>query len=324
MDNGTIIEQGYFTADGNAKLLELPSGVDWLEITNYTEYAASNSGHGYKYFWQRGLGTSGFMEYHPAADHTAAVNVITGAFTEFDQSTYAGGSWVSVSAGTNATAPSYSTGDTTGLATGSIVRLKGTNQYDLNGIDFTVDSVVASTSFDLANTLATAPGSTAGASGYYKLVAPTLEIYNMFRPAVRNIGKITQATQAVVTTLVDHNFEDGSLIRFSIPSEYGMVELDGLVGTVVSQTAGTFTVDIDTTGFSAFTYPTATVAASAISPAIANPIGASTDLSYNIGGNSTEVYNQGVRGMILTAGTAKPAGSVSDVIYWRAGKSFGQ
>ena len=138
MNNGTEIIQGYFTSDGAAKVLDIPSGVDWLELINYTQLTAQTQDRAFKWNWQRGLGEEGFFQYHPAADETVAVEVTAGAFIEFDSATYTGGSWLSVTGGTNITAPVYSTASTAGLSTGSIVRLKTTDHDNLNGVDFSV------------------------------------------------------------------------------------------------------------------------------------------------------------------------------------------
>lgn len=316
-----VIQQGKFTSDGKAKTLKIRSDVDFIKVVNTTQHADTNNGYGVEYVWQRGMGTSMVYQYRPDADHTLATDVASGLISVIDSSNYATGARTAVTAGTDVTRPVYSTGSTTGVLAGGIVRLDSTDQKNLNGLDFSVDAVTLNTEFRLANTLATAPGVAAGASGYYRLVAPNLEIYRMFTPSNRNIANITQATSAVVTTLVDHGYSVGQRVKFKVPESYGMKKLDGLTGNITAVTAGppnTFTVDIDTSAFTAFQFPDYTetpfVHASVV-PQGDNP--GYSDYMTAPGA----FYNQGFIGVVLNAGTAAPGGSLNDVIYWTAYKS---
>jgi len=318
MADGTLIQKGSFTADGNNKTLKIRSDVDKLVIENQTQWAASNNGYGFRYTWYKDMGTSALMEFHPAADHTSAVNTSAAAITLINSSTYAGGSWVAMTAGTNAVGPQYSTASTAGLATGSIVRIKSTDQTNLNGLDFSIDSIVANTTFDLANNLATAPGKVAGAAGSYKLVAPNVETYSMFTPSNRNIANISKAASGVVTTLVDHGYSVGQKVKFHIPADYKMIELDSVEANITAVTASTFTIDIDTSGYTAFVFPTYDKTPFVYADVV--PVGdaKNTAVMYN---NPSKFYNQGYIGVILTSGTASPAGNLNDVIRWTAYKS---
>lgn len=69
------------------------------------------------------------------------------------------------------------------------------------------------------------------------------------RPPLTITG-ITQADPAVVTS-PDHGYQVGWIVAFT--GVEGMTEINGMRGTVLSVTTDTYTVDIDTTGFSAFT-----------------------------------------------------------------------
>lgn len=311
----SIVQTGSFTADGNNKTLKIRSDVDKIVIENITQWAATNNGYGVRYTWYRDMGTTGLMEYHPAADHTLAVNTTASAFEIIDSSDYTLGAWVSVTAGTNVVGPVYSTADTSGLADGCIVRIKSTNHDNLNGIDFSIDSLVTNTSFALANDLATAPGRVAGANGYYRLVAPDIETYNLFAPSYRYITNITQAASAVVTTSVDHGYAIGQRIKFKVPSGYGMTELNNQAGVISAVTTSTFTVDIDTSGYTAFAFPTYDDVP--FDYALATPAGDGKTATTAPG----KVYNQGYIGLILTGGTTGPAGNNADVIRWTAYKA---
>ena len=71
----------------------------------------------------------------------------------------------------------------------------------------------------------------------------------------RTIASITQANPMVVTTDEDHIYVAGMIVRFLIPTAFGMVELNKLEGQVISLTNDTLTIDIDSTNFTPFTYP---------------------------------------------------------------------
>lgn len=327
----TIIQQGRFTADGNAKVLQIRSDFDWIEVFNETAAAQAAADLGYKFYWQKGM-TNGAGFVHTILGTVANDPVTVGAiaasagFTVIDTSGALLGSSVAITAGTNITEPVFTTGSTAGLVTGSIVRLSGmTGQTNLNGYDFAIDTVVTNTSFKMAAALATAPGAAATA-GAYRIVNFEPEYY----PPFRYITNITQAASAVVTVSVPSLYKVGQKIKFSVPdAKFGMVEMDGLEGTVtaVVDTVGTqtVTVDIDSTGFSAFTFPTGAQAlAGGFSKAMVYPVGMNTAqaLSSGVDVLGDAVYNTGYIGVRLAAGTASPAGQAADVISWRAGKSF--
>lgn len=322
MDN-TIIQQGRFTADGNAKTLEIRSDVDWMKVINYTvaDDDTQTTAVGVEYYWQRGMAADTGIEYKKSNAANAAqltTALASGGFTLVDSSANPVGNAVAYSGATNVTQPVVSTASTAGLVAGDIVRLSGdTGMENIMGIDFQITTVVANTSFTIANALANAPGA-AGTGGNYRKI----KFNPLYYPRYRFLANVTAASSAVVTTTVDHGYTVGQEIRFKIPAEYGMVELDGLSGAITAVTASTFTVNIDTSAFTAFTFPLA--ASFPFDFAQCIPLGEDTaealSAAVNILGDAT--VNTGYLGMVLAAGADSPAGSSSDVIYWVAGKSF--
>ena len=65
------------------------------------------------------------------------------------------------------------------------------------------------------------------------------------------IRNITQASSAVVTTHQDHEFEDGDFVYFDL-IQSGMTEINEMEGTVTVLTDTTFSVNINTTSFTAY------------------------------------------------------------------------
>lgn len=393
--DGTIIGQGSFSASttianpnpgsasnqaGSAYTIQIPSGADWVKVYNYTKAGANglnsvyfngtaNAFAGTEFYWQRGMAAgTGMVKYK--ANGAATVDqdtMVTGGFTLYDPSGQTAGSLpfltspVATTASTNATRPVVSTGSTAGLFPGSVVRLNSTAQTDVNGIDFVVGTVVANTSFTLltsTNVLATAPGAIGGA-GFYSIV----NFNPLFYPRRRVVVNITRAVNAQVSTSVAHGLTPGQSIRFEIPSVSGMVQLNPTpennylpvtIATVVDDY--NFTINLDTTAYTAFTYPTIAQQPSQIP--LVMPFGEDTGFALtsntnqvpsiagrqinntNTGILADSTVNTGFLGMILGGGgngtalttpISGPAGTVhfsagdvvdaTDLLYWVAGKS---
>ena len=370
-------------SNANQMIVQIPSGADWMRVSNYTQWGVAgnaagayfngvaNAYIGADFYWQRGMAAgTGIVTYKRAA--TAVLNgdtLLTGGFTLYDpsgQTTGANpllGPAVATTASTNVTRPVVSTANTAGLAVGMVVRLSNTAQTDVNGIDMVVGAVNPGVSFTLltaTNALATAPGAIGGA-GFYRIV------YNansaLFYPRRRVITNITQAVNAQVSTSIAHGLTPGQEVRFNIPSVSGMTQLNPVItnnyfpsGSTVSAIVVSvvddynFTININTTAYTAFTYPT--IAQQPSSFPIVIPFGEDTATSLStaasqvptIGGLpiynaqtgllADSTVNTGFLGMILGIGgngneaaapIIGPAGSIAwsagnvptgDVMYW--------
>jgi hypothetical protein len=392
--DGTILGQGTFVSTPIAAsglgavttyavpyTVQIPSNADWMIVRNYSRYGAvgvttanfqgtANGSIGIEFFWQRGMAAgTGTVIYKGATTAVLSSDtLVSGGFTIYDPSGQSAGSYplvsaaVATTASTNATRPVVSTGSTTGLSVGSVVRMSNTAQTDVDGVDMVVGAVTAGSAFTLltaTNALATAPGAIGGA-GFYRII----NVDPLYYPRRRFITNITQAVNANVSTSVSHGMTPGQAIRFNIPTVSGMIQLNPtaqnnyVTATVVTVVdAYNFTINIDTTGYTAFTFPTiaqqpssfpemtpvgedtATALASNTAQvpldALGNPI-----FNANSGILADSTINVGYLGMILGSGgngTALgtpilgPAGSGStsntgvisapDTMYWVAGKS---
>ena len=357
--DGTILQQGSFTVGATVVpvTVQIPANADFMWVRNYTRQGTVGgaSAYGFRYYWQRGMAAGSAMaEYYANGGAVVTGDTLTsGGFTLFDPSGNPISNSVATTASTNATRPVVSTGSTAGLVVGSVVRLSSTAQTDVNGVDMVVGAVTANTSFTLlaaSNALATAPGAIGGA-GFYRIVNTD----PLFYPRRRFVTNITRATNAQVSTSVAHQYVPGQAVRFTIPAVSGMVQLNPtpdnnyLVCTVASVVDSyNFTINVDTSAFTAFTWPTIAQQPSNF-PEVA-PIGEDTAFALsstaaqtpidlngqqinatNVGILSDSTVNTGFLGMILgtggtgvisTAALTGPAGSVTgDVLYWVAGKS---
>jgi len=72
---------------------------------------------------------------------------------------------------------------------------------------------------------------------------------------VRTILSITNANPMVVTTTQDHGYVAGMNVTFLIPTQFGMVQLNNLNVQVIALTSDTLTINLDSTGFTPFAYP---------------------------------------------------------------------
>jgi hypothetical protein len=316
MSYGTIIQSGSFISSGNAQTLQLRSDLDWMEVYNFTTAAAgSDVSTGVSFKWFRGMPVNdGIYEgYDGGAVYVASTcgALAVGGFNLIDSSSTALGAQVAVTAGTNVAAPVFTVAGIIGLTNGALVRLANTEFANLNGLDFTSSGVGAGT-FTLANALSQAPGLPA-TTGTYRLVP----FDALYYPRKRVIANITAAYPAVVTTLVDHGYTTGQSVRFSVPADEGMVELDNVQATVTVINAGTFSINVDTSAFTAFTFPLA--ANVPCNYAIVKPVGEDSVVAPNVLADAT--INTGYIGIQLAAGVQSPAGVQGNVIYWVAGKS---
>ncbi len=389
--DGTILQQGTFLAntsglanpnpgnatisDSNATIIKIPANADWVKVFNYTKFGAAGASSAYfqgtnnafigiEFYWQRGMAAgTGIVKYKANATNVMnGATLVTGGFTLYDPSGNPLTTSVATTASTNATRPVVSTASTAGISVGTIVRLSATAQSDVNGIDFVVGAVTANTNFTLltaTNALATAPGAIGGA-GFYRIV----KFDPLYYPRRRFVVNVTRAANANVGTSVPHQYVPGQAVRFNIPIESGMVQLNAspannyLLATIVSVVdAYNFTINVDTTSFTAFTWPT--IAQQASSFPEVTPVGEDTGFALtstaaqtpvdlqgvqindtNVGILSDSTVNTGFLGMTLGTGGDSlpggtgiilgPSGSISwsagdaatpDRMYWVAGKS---
>jgi len=320
MDN-TIIQQGSFTSDGNSRIISLRSDVDWMRVYNLTEFFAQNN-VGVEWYWQREFAAFGFnsVRYQKTGgtDTLEGVSTVIGDFELIDSSTQTPGINVAVAATTNAT-PVVVTAAPTTLVTGSIVRLNSiTNAPNIAGFDFEVDNIGGGT-FDMRWNIANAPGA-AGGAGFYRIIP----FDPIFYPRNRFVIDVTVGATTEVLFSVTHGYTVGQQIRFTVPELFSMVELDGLEGTItaVNTVTNTVTVDIDSTAFTAFTFPTSVVIRSNWAQAVPMGINTAQALTSGVDILADATENLGILGMRLFGGQAFPAGANNDQITWVAGKSF--
>jgi len=307
---------GRFTSDGSTKILILPAGVDYMEVLNYTQMATQQStGRGVMFKWQRGMAVDTGVEIKKtnSTDALNGVTLTSGGFSLVDTSDQVPGA---AKTGTTLTkaAPPVCTATAHGFSTGDTVRIySGDLMTQINGLEFTV-TVTGANTFTLTNM----DTNTAAFTANTAFMCRKIPNGPLWVPQKRVITDISVATSAIVTFAVTHGYQVGQIVRMKVPSEFGMVEMDELVGEVTAIGAAdangytnTVTLDIDSSAFTAFAWPT--TAAYLGTPAMAVPVGENNSVITG------SFQNQAYIGISLAAGAQAPAGSASDVIYWRAG-----
>jgi hypothetical protein len=366
--DGTILSQGTFTVGATVvpQIIQIPSNADFMWVKNFTQYGnigTPATATGLNFYWQRGMTPgSAIVEYGANAVQTISGDTIpSGGFTLYDPSGASGGNAaplvgpaVATTATSNLTRPVVTTGSTAGVAVGTVVQVtnNGGAVTSVYGIPMVVSAVTLNTNFTLltaTNALANVPGA-AGTNGFYRII----NVDSPFYPRKRYITNITQAVNPTVSTSIAHGLTPGQAIRFNIPAVSGMTQLNATpqnnaqYATVLSVTDDyDFVIDINTTNFTAFTFPT--VVQQPCSYPEMTPVGENTAEALilpgsqvpSVGGIQIPNTNTGILadstvntlylGMILgtggighalTAAISGPAGSVTgDVMYWVAGKS---
>lgn len=262
------------TTGGVAEFVTLPYKPVRFSMLNKTKWGTSASAQ-----IVRAVGYSddaaGTAYYESTAGSSSSAltstKITTGGFTFVEAGTPAYGPVIALASTyvTQASAALVTTASAHGLAVGDVVLLYGTtSMLQIAGIEYTVQTVGSSTTFTIdVNSSGFASAATAGFMK--KVLYPDL-----YLPGNRYITAISSSgVNTVVTTSVNNQFAIGQEVQFNIPPEWGMVQLNQLKGYVISVTSNTATVNIDSSAFSAFAYPTSAVASRGLTFPQITPIG---------------------------------------------------
>jgi hypothetical protein len=271
-----IIEGGSFTSDSTlSKQVALSCAPDLFWIRNRTAWGDDAAETSVESWYRIGM-AAGAAQTADQAVTTGILSseaVTSGGFTLID--TAAPPSFASLAttaitgiAGTFV----VSMANTGNIAVGDYVRLiNTTGALQIAGYSFQVTAVTANVSITLGYMASSGITFAADATaGFVKKYIP-----NLMYPRWSYIANITQAAQAVVFFTAKNDYTPGEIISLRVPQEFGMIEANLVPARVLSvtnsSTVSSVTLDLDTSGFSAFTFPTSAVAAAGVSPAVAVP-----------------------------------------------------
>lgn len=308
--------QGNFTSTGGTFVLPVEFSPVYFRMTNLTKQGSTaNPGVVKRVEWYAGMPTdSAFTVTNTNGAATDQSNYITsGGITLVDTSIRTPGALnTGITAISQANPAVVSLASTAGIAQGYIALMSNTTgMLQISGWAFTVGTVVASTSFTLAY-LDSSGFAAAATAGDVRIIP-----YNpLFYPRNRLITSITQASSAVIQLSVTHGFTVGQLVRIYVPSQFGMTQMNAQLATVtaVNTSTNTITVNINSTGFTAFAFPTSAVAATGVNFPQVVPVGEAATAPYqNLLDDAT--FNTSVVG--LNIGSAV-CGASNDVIEYVA------
>lgn len=325
----TIVTQGSFTSTGVGVKIPLPSSVDYFKVQNLTQLATTQAtGRGFMFEWYgNGLIAKDNAIEWLKTNSTNGVNitqVTSGGFTYVTTSPNVEDQAANAITAIDAANPAV-VHQTNTYSEGDILRIYNTTgMLQIAGMDFQISSVTSS-QYSLIGLDASAM--VAGTGGNTRRISKNAAV----DPEFLYVTNITKASSAVVRVSVDPTayYVVGQKVRFSIPSTYGMTEINNLTGTItaLSSAAYTMTVDIDSSSFTTFAFPTSGNYLTAKAFPTVAPAGQST--TFNPVTNTQTGYNfnlapfhtgQFVPYMFLAAGAQSPAGSNNDVIVWQAYK----
>lgn len=311
--------EGYFTATAaTAKTVTLPFVPNTFEIWNKTQWGSNSATSQIQYAIGYSEDTAGYgYSQQNVASQVYMKNIAhtTGAFTFFSAGQPALGPAVALtSTYITQASPALVTSTSHGLVTGDVVYLYATTtMLQVGGIPYTVTKVDANT---FTINVVSSGFAAAATAGYFKKV-----LYpNLYLPGARYITAITTGTTTLIGVSQNHNMVVGQQVQFSIPSQWGMTQLDGLKGYITAVASSTLTVAINSTSFTAFAYPTSATAGLGVSFPQVIPIGDS-NTGYS---GPTVPQPQTIPGAYVantSSGVIVGASlllNTSDVIRWRA------
>lgn len=323
----SAIYKGSFTSNGSSVFLPLVGGVDKIEVFNLTQAAAAQTTLvGVYHVWLSSFANgSQWVEGKSNAANAADLTQYntTGGFTLYDSSLQQPGALNATITGiSTANPPLVTVSAPAGLTAGDVVRFsRVVTGQQLGGIDFTVGYDSATVPADTTFSIDYMPVMAAATTGSWRKIP-----FNpIFYPRRRVITKMVSAgATTVVTTSVPHGYTVGQEVRFRTPTRATtafpspMTEINNLIGTIIevdTDTAvNTFTVDIDSSSFGVFAFPTSSN--NAFTPAEVVPVGENTAVALANGldilGDAT--VNRATKGLILQGGESFPAGADGDVM----------
>jgi len=331
----TILDGGSFVSDAGSKDIILPSSADYFKFTNVTQMAASGSTcvagewFGPKFLTGQTAANDG-IRWRKAGSHailidTFATSTATNGFTYITESPVVEAQAANAITAITAASPAVFS-QTNTYAAGDIIRIYGTTgMLQYGGIDIQISTVTGSgyTAIGLR-----AAGLTAGTAGFTRRISR----YNAVDPEYMYVTEITKGSTTLVRTSIDPTlyYVVGMKVRFSVPSSFGMIQLDGLTGTITALSSAdyTMTVDIDSSAFTTFAFPLTTLSPTARLFATLAPAGASTQYNPNTmvqtGYNFTlQPFHTGQFTPFMRlggGGAGNATGAENDVINWLAYK----
>lgn len=304
----SMIAQGSYTSDALARVIQLPVIPDYFEVFNSSTWGTAPTAV-VKSWWYNGYaaGRASTLTEGGASALTATAIAAAGlGFTVIDYNALVDGPAIATTAETNANPCVVASATTPSV--GDIVRLYNiTAMQQISGMEFSVTAVTPGVNFTIGY-LNAAGFAAPGTNGFYRRLPADLAFF----PRKRYITGITAANPCVVTMSVAHDYVIGDYVTITVPTAFGMTQINGVTARVTATTVSTITLALDSSAFTAFAFPTSAVAAAGVSFPCVVPAGEVATIL------TSATRNVGYIGMKLDTGVV---GANGNVMYWRAFKA---
>lgn len=341
----TILDGGSFTSTGVNVKIPLPSSADYFRTWNLTQLAAAAPTVcvGGEWFGSKfGAGASAAndgVRWKKVGSSVVQMDLFStstasNGFTYVTSVPIVEAQNASAITAISAANPAVVT-QTNTYNNGDFVRIYNTTgDLTIGGMVFQISSASGSgyTLLGLANVAGN--GLAAATAGFTRRVSSNEAV----DPQFLYITNISQATSAVVSTSVDPSafYVVGNKIHFSVPSSFGMTQMNNLTGTITAVNAASasanigaynLTVNIDSTAFTAFAFPATTLSPTSYLFATLAPQGSQTSFNpvtlVQTGYEFTKTpfhTGQFTPYMLVSGGANSPGGANADVINWMSYK----
>jgi hypothetical protein len=333
----TIVTQGTFTQPATAvnQIIPLPSGADYFKTWNLTQYATTQATGrvvGGEWFGGGLTAVNDGLRWKKT-NSTSAINIdkfstatASNGFTYVTkfpapQAALTGTTITNANPAVATVTNTYSEGDT-------VVIYNAVGMQQISGMTFTISSVSGS-GFTLLGL--NASGFATAATSF---LVRRVNQFTPVEPSFLFVTAVTQAVNAQVTVSQANSVYLGQKFDFTVPASFGMVQLNNfyqpqnlpvVVTSIVD--AYNFTINLDTTNYTAFAFPASALSPTAQLFATIAPAGQSTQFNpitgVQTGYNFLQIpFHTGifVPYMYVPAGAQSPGGSAGDVIVWQAYK----
>lgn len=253
---------------------------DFVVLRSITGWGEASDAQAIEWFWEKSMaqGTAkGILQASegstPQLPAMTAYTIAANGITTYDTANPPSFAALATTAITgNAGTFVVTMAGTGSIAVGDYVRLYNTTgELQIAGYPFQVTAVTANVSITLgymaSSGITFAADATAGSVLKY--------IPNRMYPRAKYIANITAAAQGVVSFTETNDFTPGEIVSFRVSSAFGMDEINNKQARVLSvtnsATVSSITLDLDTSGYTAFAFPTSAVALSGVSPATCVP-----------------------------------------------------
>lgn len=348
----TIITSGSFTNVASTPYyLPLQQHVSYFKLTNASKLASYTSARITNVEWWDYM-ANGIAYVDAPTTITGPLNVSAVIRTQlaqngislYDSSVYSQGATVAISSFTPGTTTVFTTGTNHGYQVGDNVRVVGlTTAPQMGGLVMTVTATNGTNQF---TTLFDSSLAVTSVGSVYKVGNVAAQNAALYYPQVRAVASISKASPMVVKTLVQQNYQVGDKVRFQIPTQYGMQQLNSTSSglpveftvVAVNNAVGTQSVslDVDSSAFTTFAWPASTNYPLSLPVMIPQGEWNLNNLSqWGVSPSPLPYANQNIlgfarqntasRGLLIGAGDGTAAsstggiiGSTTDTWYWEA------